>query len=138
MSSERDMRQRVIRALRPLHAVSVENGVGPGTPDVNFVGGWLELKSVDKWPAHEDTPLRVDHFTQQQKVWLIKRIKAGGVALLLLKVDNDWLLFDGHVAAHIIGRRPKESLMDLALTKWLDGLDEKDFRQFIVEFCQYA
>lgn len=41
MSSEKDMRKRVVSALKTLHAVSVENGVGAGTPDVNYAGGWL-------------------------------------------------------------------------------------------------
>lgn len=102
MSLERDMRKRVVAALRPLHAVSVENGAGAGTPDVNCVLGWLELKSIDGWPARPETPVRVPHFTPEQRLWLIKRCEAGGAAWLLLKVGRDWLLLWGETAARIV------------------------------------
>ena len=73
MGLESTMRARVVKALRSLHAVSVENGVGVGTPDVNCTTCWIELKAVTKAniPKREDTPVRLPHFTQQQKIWLI-------------------------------------------------------------------
>jgi len=132
MSSEQNMRKKVVKALRPLHAVSVENGVGgAGTPDVNYAGGWIELKSVAAWPKRADTILRVEHFNPAQKIWLTKRCEAGGVADLLLKVGNDWLLFEGGVATAFVGKSTKESLLLWADWVWYDGLDEEEFRQVI-------
>lgn len=126
MSSEKDMRKRIVRVLRELDAVSIENGAGVGTPDVNFVGGWLELKSVDDWPARKDTSLRIEHFTAQQRVWLAKRRRAGGAAFVLLKVENDWLLFDGMDAALVLGKRSQSELWDIAVASWPGGLDEEE------------
>lgn len=110
-------------ALRPLlrgfDPVRVENGaVGAGTPDVNYTEGWIELKYAERWPPLGG-PLRVDHFTKQQRVWLTRRRRAGGLAFLLLKVgEGEWLLFDGAVAAAFLGKVPQNELYRLATVRW--------------------
>jgi len=120
------MRDDVVKWLKPLNAVSVENTVaGPGTPDVNYVEGWIELKSLEEWPKREDTPLRVDHYTPQQKVWAVRRRRAHGRCHLLLKVGQDWLLLDGAVAARELGKVTKERLMELAEEKWVGAPGEE-------------
>lgn len=102
------------RKVRPclvaakLDPVRVENPIHPGTPDVNLANGnWIELKCVLGWPARESNLLRIQHFTPQQRVWLYRRWKyAPGSTYLLLEVraDAEWLLFNGDVAAKIVGR----------------------------------
>jgi hypothetical protein len=91
-----------------LDPVRVENPIHPGTPDVNLSDGkWIELKTVDRWPVRENTILRIGHYTPQQRVWLYQRWKyAPGSTLLLLEVrsERQWLLFDGDVAAKVVGR----------------------------------
>ena len=91
--SESDMRSRVIKMLTPLHAIAVENPVLPGTPDVNFVEGWLELKWIRNWPVGEDTPVKVDHYTPQQKVFMRKRHERGGNVGLLIQCKREWFFF---------------------------------------------
>ena len=102
------------RKIRPvflaarLDPVRVENPILPGTPDVNLASGdWLELKTIEAWPQRIDTPVSIRHFTDQQRVWLYRRWKyAPGTTHLLLEVRDakQWLLFDGDVAAKIVGR----------------------------------
>lgn len=87
-----------------------------GVPDANCTFGWLELKNVEDWPKRVDSILPCPHFTPQQRVWLLKRWTAGGICFLLLRVrkPGDWLLFDGNVAAQVIGKETKEKLFNAA------------------------
>lgn len=125
------MRARVIKALRSLDAIAVENSARPGTPDVNFSEGWVELKDMERWPKSMFTPLRVRHFTPQQRIWLARRYKKGGNVWLLLRVQNDWLLFDGQTAATHLGLRTRAELTALAHRVWHKRLNEQEFRETV-------
>lgn len=102
------------RKLRPvllaarLDPVRVENPIHPGTPDVNLANGcWIELKCIPGWPVRTSSPVQIRHYTPQQRVWIYRRWKyAPGSTFLLLEVLSvqQWLLFDGDVAAKIVGR----------------------------------
>lgn len=112
MKSESLMWRKVrphLRAAR-LDPVRVENPIHPGTPDVNLADGrWIELKCIPAWPVRVDSIVRIAHFTPQQRVWLYQRwTYAPGSTLLLLEVRavDQWLLFDGDVAAKVVGRVP--------------------------------
>lgn len=124
--AETHQRARVIRALRPYHAVAVENGtVGPGTPDVNCTLGWLELKWLRRWPKNEETVVKIDHYTPQQRIWLKRRARAGGGVWLLLQVGREWLLFSAEYAAEHIGRdATRENLARNALLHMQNGLQD--------------
>lgn len=126
--SEHSQAERVIKTLKPLHGFRVENPCLPGTPDVNCTLGWIELKWIEKWPARTGTPVRVDHFTPQQRIFGQKRHRAGGLALLLLQVEStqDWLLFDGPTAARIVGHVPRAELLAGALAHWIGRDMEKN------------
>ena len=121
--SESEMWNAIRPVLKPLDPVRVESPISPGLPDVNYVGGWIELKYVDRWPVRPDTPLKIDHFTKQQRIRHRKRRQAGGKSFVLIKVDKginaQWLLFDGRVAADNIGTKNKEELCSLCLGRWL-------------------
>jgi len=101
------------KKLRPflvtakLDPVRVENPICPGTPDVNLASGdWIELKTIEDWPR-DGLQVKIPHFTPQQRVWLYKRWRvAPGTTHLVLEVRaaKQWLLFDGDVAAKIVGR----------------------------------
>lgn len=112
------MRQRVVKALKPLDAWSVENPCRPGTPDVNYIEGWIELKWVEKWPARSSTPVRLPHFTPQQKLHLRRRWHLGGNAYLLLQVDQDWFLLNGEEAAKIVGQANRTELEAHSIKFW--------------------
>ena len=113
--SERALAGRVVEILKPLDGFRVENPCHPGTPDVNYVGGWLELKQVDKWPVKEETPLRVEHFTQQQRIWLSRRVRKGGRAYVLIQVAREYILLGGDVAAEILGESTRQDLVQASI-----------------------
>jgi hypothetical protein len=108
------MRPKVVAALRPLDAMSVESGAHIGTPDINCTLGWIELKYVESWPVRETTPLAVPHFTPQQRAWIGRRARLGGFVCVLLKVGREWLLFDGSQAAERLGTATRRELLGMA------------------------
>lgn len=124
MSLEKDMRKRVVAALRDVHAVSVENGAGAGTPDVNCALGWLELKSIDELPARPETPVRVPHFSPEQRLWLTKRCRAGGAAWMLIKAGREWILLWGETAALIVDCTTAGELREAAIAVFSSPEDD--------------
>lgn len=123
-------------ALARLDPVRVENPVNPGTPDVNYNLGWLELKFLREWPVRPETVVSVEHFTPQQRVWLLRRHKAGGRAFMLLQVEQDWLLFRGDVAATIVGHATRKQLIDASRGYWPNKLNPQELRECLTEPTQ--
>lgn len=115
--SEKSLRRAVLTALRDLDAVAVENSAYPGTPDVNCIGGWIELKQLSAWPRRGGI-VAIEHFTPQQRVWLARRWRRGGAVYLLLQVGREHLLFDGDVAARYVGRVDEAHLRRAARHVW--------------------
>lgn len=117
----------MIEVLRPLDAVAVENRCGPGTPDVNFIGGWVELKWLRAWPKRAETPVKLDHdLTPQQRAWLKRRSHRGGSTWVLLQCRREWLLLPGRVAAEVIGTATRLDLIALCHRYWSDGLNGEE------------
>ena len=117
--SEKALAGRVVKILKPLDSFRVENPCLKCTPDVNYIGGWIELKQQDSWPKRAATPVRLNHdLTMEQRIWLTRREEKGGTALVLLQVARDYLLLSGGVAAIIIGEATQEELKSAALHVW--------------------
>lgn len=125
--SEQAMRQRVVRGLRSLDAISVENSVRAGTPDVNYIGGWLELKQLRGWPRG-DGPVPCRHFRVGQRVWIKRRARMGGRVHVLLQVGRDWLLLPGMEAARELGSVPRRRLEEMAVRVWRGKIDMKELK----------
>jgi hypothetical protein len=125
--SEADMRRTLIGSLRALDAVPVENRVGPGTPDINYIGGWMELKWLRSWPKQPKTPVKLDHpLLPEQRAWLARRCRRGGQVWLMLQCRREWLLFWGETAAVIIGNVNKSDLLHHVTRYWPNGLNEQE------------
>lgn len=115
---ESDLRRRVVALLKPLHAVPVENAARFGTPDINYIEGWLELKYVPNWPRRWDTPVRVPSFKPMQRVWIARRSELGGRVHVLLRVENEWLLLPPLWAVENLGQATRPSLRSAAIGRW--------------------
>jgi len=120
------MRQRLIVALRPLDGVPIENKVRAGTPDVNYIGGWMELKWLRGWPKRDGLVL-LPHYTLGQRLWLRRRGRRGGQAMLVLQVGKQWLFFDSEYSYQSVGKT--ETRVDLeqnAMMHFVSGLKNKE------------
>lgn len=136
--SEQDMRYRVIRALKPLDAIPVENVVGRvGCPDVNYIGGWMELKWDRSWPVRGG-PLRVPHFTEDQRRWLRRRARRGGSVWVLLQVRREWILMSGVWAAERLGYATRDELIEGSHRCWLTGLKNQELVECLTEMAEGA
>jgi len=133
--SEKILRQNVIKSLRSLDPISVENPAYPGTPDVNYGGeegeGWIELKHLIKWPPH-DHIVKIEHFTPQQRVWLFRRWHYGGRCCLILQVGREWLIYRGEVASCHVGRVKQEELLELAAHHWQTQPKPQELKKMIL------
>lgn len=98
--SEATMRSTLVKALRPLDAVAIESPMtGLGIPDVNYIGGWIECKYLKYWPKScLEEPVKFQHpLSQQQKVWITRRSRAGGTVWVACQVARSWFFFNGMV-----------------------------------------
>jgi hypothetical protein len=133
MGAESYIRGKVITALHMLHAVAIENAVDKGTPDINCLAGWIELKQLGAWPKRETSVVTIPHFTQEQRIWLTRRCESGGAAWLLLRVGHEWLLFWGHWAAKNINSCTRAQLVEGAVAYWPDGLNGAELVRFLIK-----
>lgn len=108
-----------------------EDKFSEGIPDTSFSGmghnGWIELKFAAKWPVRATTPLRLPHYTPEQRIWLREHGEAGGRCWLFLQVGNEYLLFDWR-ASQQVGKATRVELYNLAMAKWDKNIN-------ILEFC---
>lgn len=113
----------------------IENAVQLGTPDVNGcvfrTDFWCELKAMERWPKDPMAPLRIPHYTRNQRLWIRRRGKAGGRVFLLLRVTlpvHEWLLFGWEAAYAQVGNVPADELRSLALVRSLGQFAMEPFR----------
>jgi hypothetical protein len=116
-----------------LDAVSVENPARPGTPDVNYVEGWIELKKLRRWPRDPDAVVPCVHFRTGQRVWIKRRARAGGRVHVLLQVGQDWLLLPGAGAAAELGYVPRARLEEMAVRVWHGGIEMKELKRCLMQ-----
>ena len=121
--SEQQLRKHVVKILVNRDAKPVENPAWPGFPDVNYIEGVIELKQLDRWPVRPETPIKLPHFTNQQRIFLERRWRKGGNAFLLLQVGRCFLLYEGCNVQRIGRMSTQGDLRDMALYVF-DGLDD--------------
>lgn len=132
MKNEGAFRRWVVKALRPLDAFAVERVLVPeGFPDVCYADGLIELKWLPRWPVRGGV-VKLDHFTNEQRILMRKRAKVGGQIWGLLLVGDEVLLFDGHTACRTWGRAETEDMRRLAHRRW-DKPNAKELLEAIKE-----
>lgn len=132
-ASEAMDRRKVVGALKSLHAFAVENLVYPGTPDIAFIGGWIEMKKLDEWPVRKTTKVRISHYTKEQRGWAKIHHRRGGKSYWLLRVRQDWVLLHAHLAAELVGTVTKTELIEGSLLYMHNGFDSDQLLRTLKE-----
>ena len=126
MGKEHSMKITLRNTLKGhCHFQSIEDRFSTGIPDLNLciagVDVWIELKQIGKFPERFDTTLKTSlaHLTNDQMNWLLKRIKHGGKAFILLRVQMpcQWFLIAGK-DAHELKGWTQEQLEFSCLNYW--------------------
>ncbi len=134
---EKHQRANLVQALKLLDAKPIENHVGIGTPDMNFVGGWFECKHLDEWPRNPSAVVRLKHpLLPEQAVWLNRRCRMGGSAWVCLNVARDWLWLNGLDVKDYLGKVPKGELLERADFYQLNGLKAEALIEWLKSVCK--
>lgn len=123
--SESSMRQRLCVGLRPLDGQPIENSLKGGTPDVNFIEGWMELKWLRMWPVRGGVVL-LPHYTLGQRLWIKRRGQRGGIVMLVLQVGKQWLFFDWKYTWYVGRTETRADLEENAMMHFPNGLKNKE------------
>lgn len=93
------------------YAQRIENSIGSDLPDLIYCvrrpgqksgkSGWIELKSVGKWPSRFDTTLKFNHFTIGQARFLSDWYTPGAKTSVLVEVGADCFLMEGTKAKEL-------------------------------------
>jgi hypothetical protein len=109
---------------RGCHAIPIENICVPGTPDVNFEGGWIELKVLPRWPRNLEKPVpRKSNLRPAQRNWTSERCRASDRVYVLLDVGGELLLFQGQHAIDTFYSAPMEQLTQECSRYFYNGGD---------------
>lgn len=117
--AESQTRSRFMRMIHILDPHPIENmlSIEKGMPDVEFIGGWAEIKWLPRWPMRKDTPVRIPHYTDDQRRWLRERQAAGERCFLVLQIRREWFVWDAD-GAQTIGHQTRQEMIDGALAYW--------------------
>jgi hypothetical protein len=117
----------------------VENPANPGTPDVYFTlkqtgtMGWIELKYAHEWPKRETTPLKLKHFTKQQRSFFRRHGELGANLFILLQFDREYFLLD-YPACLAIGTLTRKDYIIKSIGYWKSYIDYEQFERLLIGY----
>lgn len=120
-----------------------EDKLQPGIADVSFVTsipdhyegahGWMELKHLSLLPVRPSTIVRLPHYTDAQRIFLLQKGQHAGMSFLLLQAERDYLLFNWE-AAQSVGHLTTADLYEKADFVSKGKLDALNLWATILEF----
>jgi hypothetical protein len=124
MGSESSLWNTVRKNLSKYKALTRHEDIaGAGIPDVSYAPagssgfGWIELKHVPDFPKRVNTPVRIKHFTEEQRFFLKDKGERAGYCWVLLQISNEYFLFD-HTVIDKLGYVPAYELKTIAVQHW--------------------
>lgn len=137
--SENSAKSTLIKAIRPLDPCAIESPMtGLGIPDVNHRYGWIEMKAMKLWPKSCDTrPVKFEHpLSKEQQVWLYRRERAGGAALVCAKVSRSWFFWSGkHIKENNLwDNMTRPQMIQEAVAYYPNNLDKAHLIDFLKKY----
>lgn len=131
--SEADMRKNLVEKLKDLDAKPIENPMRAGTPDINYIDGWIECKWMRRWPKGcNENPVSFTHpLSKEQGIWLNRRWKKGGRCYVALQVKREWFFFAGSNVQEYFGKVSRLQLIQYAALYFDNGLNDKKLIEFL-------
>jgi hypothetical protein len=134
--SEASSRSNLVKKLSPLDAVAIESpSTGIGIPDINYTGGWIECKWMKTWPKSRETrPVRFPHpLTKEQQIWLWRRERKGGTALVCAQVSREWFFWSGlkMKEENLWGNMTRPQMIDEAELYFPNGLNAEILIEYL-------
>lgn len=134
--SESSSRSNLIKNLRSLDAFAIESPTtGLGIPDVGCTLGFIECKWMRAWPKRADThPVKFPHpLSEEQKIWLWRHCRKGGLAMVCCQVSKDWFFFDGQKMKDLDlwDNMTRPQMKEWAEIYFLNGLKGPELIQFL-------
>jgi hypothetical protein len=129
--SEYHLQHKVLKALESLDAIPVENSKKPGTPDINYIGGDIELKYLKAWPKRERTKIKFPKFTPQQRVRLHLRSSKGGKCYVFIQIADFFLIYEGGFAAEQLGKMDTGEMLITADKVWRQKFPYQELLDFL-------
>lgn len=116
---ESTARKRLLKLFKDagVPAIPVENISHPGTPDIAYPEGWIEVKTVEnsQLPKRVDTPLRLSHFTPYQRRFAQQWATSGGRCYMVLVLGKMWLLLEAEYYWTFFGRHTIDQIRENAV-----------------------
>lgn len=110
-----------------------EDSLTSGIPDLSYsmnVNGWIELKYLRSKPAKDDTILKIEHYTPEQRNWLIRHGSKSGLCWLLLQVESVYMIFDW-TKANKVGKLNYEQHIRLSNKTWIGRIAWSELREVL-------
>ena len=79
----------------------------------DFRSGWIELKYRPEYPVRSNNPVRLEHFTDAQRVWLHERGSLGARCCVLWQIGKDYYVFNWQ-SVYDLGHMTKDELHSIA------------------------
>jgi len=143
--------QKQWEALRNATGASIlwqrhEDKHSPDIPDLSFCtpqgtpqgAGWVEMKTLSKWPARASTRVRIPHLAPGQVNWAMRRWVMGANCWMLLRVEeyDNWLLIDPHVMNAILHQELTQE--EIIRESWKVWDSVPDGKSLSVELCRQS
>lgn len=118
--------------IRNIESPTTMSGLSDCTYSGRNIRGWYEAKLLKSFPKRPTTPVRIPHFTNEQRAFIYIEGRQAGYSFLVVQVAKDVFIFDHHKQKKV-GFMTKEDMIKNAHRYYKGKVDWKDFTDALCE-----